>query len=55
MLLLGATGKKPAIHHAPYLLAKTHLQMSGKNLGTLQVSDPKDPNLPMLAGQCPNL
>ena len=55
MLILGATGKRPAIHHAPYLLALTHLHMTGKKISTIQVSDPKDANKPILAGQCPNL
>jgi len=30
MLLLGATGKRPVIHHTPYLIAMTHLKMSRK-------------------------
>jgi hypothetical protein len=30
MLLLGATGKRPVVHHAPYLTAMSHLKMSRK-------------------------
>ena len=55
MLLLGATGKKAARHHAPYLLALTHLHMTEKRISSIQVPDPKDQDKPILAGQCPNL
>ena len=56
MLMLGAVGKKPAVHHAPYLREKTHLQMAGKHLSTLQVpASQKEPDTPILAGLCPKL
>ena len=54
-LLLGATAKKPVIHHTPYLTAMTHLQMSRKFISSLTEKDPKDPTKPILFGQCPNL
>ena len=30
MLMLGAVGKKPAVHHNVYLREKTHMHMAGK-------------------------
>ena len=56
LLMLGAVGKKPSVHHAPYLREKTHLQMAGKNLSSLQVpASAKEPDTPILGGLCPKL
>ena len=54
--MLGAVGKKPAVHHAPYLREKTHLQMANKKISSLQVPmSQKEPDVPILGGLCPKL
>ena len=53
--MLGAVGKKPAVHHAPYLREKTHLQMAGKGLSTMNVPTSKKEPAPILGGLCPKL
>ena len=54
--MLGKVGKKPAVHHAPYLRELTHLHMADKRLSSVQVPvSAKDPDTPILAGNCPKL
>lgn len=56
MLMLGKVGKRPVVHHTPYLRELTHLHMSNKNISSLQVPvSAKDPDTPILVGNCPNL
>mmetsp|Transcript_22077 Transcript_22077/g.27137 ORF Transcript_22077/g.27137 Transcript_22077/m.27137 type:complete len:96 (-) Transcript_22077:1039-1326(-) len=54
-LLLGKMAQKAKIHHIPYLREKSHLHMADKNLSTVSVADPRDPEKAILAGQCPSL